>query len=263
MNLYIALVLAVFSPTDLFLLLLSLTVLLLFPDSSIAGWHITKVWGEHKIMLCLALTELFALDPGISCLKSPVWKYNTWKEIVGTVDFKTKFQEVYRYWMNMKSKNDISRIAFGHRDSCFIVISTWPYTEKSTLLPERYLTKLSRRNRVRKVVQEQRECLAYVKPVSSSCYCLILLQYGKTLYDNYKCAVKKAGLSSRWANQKVVEPVAPAGSSSAGTDTVTFIAPFYYYQCCIESLFRKLSHGFSKMSFYWQASAAAKLSLYS
>ncbi|RLW11450.1 hypothetical protein DV515_00001426 [Chloebia gouldiae] len=42
-------------------------------------------------------------------------------------------------------------------------------------------------------------------------------QYGKTLYDNYKCAVKKAGLSSRWANQKVVEPAAPAGSSSAGT----------------------------------------------
>lgn len=52
---------------------------------------------------------------------------------------------------------------------------------------------------------------------------LILLQYGKILYDNYKCAVKKAGLSSRWANQKVVEPAAPApaGSSSAGTDTVT------------------------------------------
>ncbi|NXB12254.1 AB1IP protein, partial [Cnemophilus loriae] len=44
-----------------------------------------------------------------------------------------------------------------------------------------------------------------------------IAKYGKTLYDNYKCAVKKAGLSSRWANQKVVEPAAPAGSSSAGT----------------------------------------------
>ncbi|NWZ76789.1 AB1IP protein, partial [Poecile atricapillus] len=57
-------------------------------------------------------------------------------------------------------------------------------------------------------------------PLSSLCQAhvivFILLQYGKTLYDNYKCAVKKAGLSSRWANQKVVEP-APAGSSSAGT----------------------------------------------
>lgn len=52
---------------------------------------------------------------------------------------------------------------------------------------------------------------------------LILLQYGKILYDNYKCAVKKAGLASRWANQKVVEPAAPAGSSSAGTDTATAI----------------------------------------
>ncbi|XP_032911785.1 amyloid beta A4 precursor protein-binding family B member 1-interacting protein [Catharus ustulatus] len=50
-----------------------------------------------------------------------------------------------------------------------------------------------------------------------------IAKYGKILYDNYKCAVKKAGLSSRWANQKVVEPAAPApapapaGSSSAGT----------------------------------------------
>ncbi|NXP62338.1 AB1IP protein, partial [Chloropsis cyanopogon] len=44
-----------------------------------------------------------------------------------------------------------------------------------------------------------------------------IAKYGKTLYDNYKCAVKKAGLSSLWANQKVVEPAAPAGSSSAGT----------------------------------------------
>ncbi|XP_064560134.1 amyloid beta A4 precursor protein-binding family B member 1-interacting protein [Zonotrichia leucophrys gambelii] len=44
-----------------------------------------------------------------------------------------------------------------------------------------------------------------------------IAKYGKTLYDNYKCAVKKAALASRWANQKVVEPAAPAGSSSAGT----------------------------------------------
>ncbi|RMC04870.1 hypothetical protein DUI87_18044 [Hirundo rustica rustica] len=44
-----------------------------------------------------------------------------------------------------------------------------------------------------------------------------IAKYGKTLYDNYKCAVKKAGLSSRWTNQKAVEPTAPAGSSSAGT----------------------------------------------
>ncbi|NXX64572.1 AB1IP protein, partial [Spizella passerina] len=44
-----------------------------------------------------------------------------------------------------------------------------------------------------------------------------IAKYGKMLYDNYKCAVKKAALSSRWANQKVVEPAAPAGSSSAGT----------------------------------------------
>ncbi|NXM36898.1 AB1IP protein, partial [Oxyruncus cristatus] len=44
-----------------------------------------------------------------------------------------------------------------------------------------------------------------------------IAKYGKTLYDNYKCAVKKAGLSSLWANQGTVEPAAPAGSSSAGT----------------------------------------------
>ncbi|NXD81759.1 AB1IP protein, partial [Halcyon senegalensis] len=43
-----------------------------------------------------------------------------------------------------------------------------------------------------------------------------IAKYGKTLYDNYKCAVKKAGLSSRWANQGTVEPAAPAGSSAAG-----------------------------------------------
>ncbi|NWV84147.1 AB1IP protein, partial [Dasyornis broadbenti] len=44
-----------------------------------------------------------------------------------------------------------------------------------------------------------------------------IAKYGKTLYDNYKCAVKKAGLSAQWANQKMVEAAAPAGSSSAGT----------------------------------------------
>ncbi|NXA12210.1 AB1IP protein, partial [Sapayoa aenigma] len=44
-----------------------------------------------------------------------------------------------------------------------------------------------------------------------------IAKYGKTLYDNYRCAVKKAGLSSLWANQGTVEPTAPAGSSAAGT----------------------------------------------
>ncbi|KFZ60910.1 Amyloid beta A4 precursor protein-binding family B member 1-interacting protein, partial [Podiceps cristatus] len=43
-----------------------------------------------------------------------------------------------------------------------------------------------------------------------------IAKYGKTLYDNYKCAVKKAGLSSRWTNQGTVEPAASAGSLSAG-----------------------------------------------
>ncbi|XP_010130198.1 PREDICTED: amyloid beta A4 precursor protein-binding family B member 1-interacting protein-like, partial [Buceros rhinoceros silvestris] len=43
-----------------------------------------------------------------------------------------------------------------------------------------------------------------------------IAKYGKTLYDNYKCAVKKVGLSSRWANQGMVEPAAPAGSSLSG-----------------------------------------------
>ncbi|NWR71836.1 AB1IP protein, partial [Centropus unirufus] len=43
-----------------------------------------------------------------------------------------------------------------------------------------------------------------------------IAKYGKTLYDNYKCAVKKAGLTSRWKNQGMVEPAAPAGSLSAG-----------------------------------------------
>ncbi|XP_014801781.1 PREDICTED: amyloid beta A4 precursor protein-binding family B member 1-interacting protein isoform X2 [Calidris pugnax] len=43
-----------------------------------------------------------------------------------------------------------------------------------------------------------------------------IAKYGRTLYDNYKCAVKKAGLSSHWTNQGTVEPAAPAGSLSAG-----------------------------------------------
>ncbi|XP_071591065.1 amyloid beta A4 precursor protein-binding family B member 1-interacting protein [Heliangelus exortis] len=43
-----------------------------------------------------------------------------------------------------------------------------------------------------------------------------IAKYGKMLYDNYKCAVKKAGLSSRWTNQETVEPAALAGSLSAG-----------------------------------------------
>lgn len=43
-----------------------------------------------------------------------------------------------------------------------------------------------------------------------------IAKYGKTLYDNYKCAVKKAGLSSQWANQGTLEPAAPTGSLSAG-----------------------------------------------
>ncbi|XP_065522681.1 amyloid beta A4 precursor protein-binding family B member 1-interacting protein [Lathamus discolor] len=43
-----------------------------------------------------------------------------------------------------------------------------------------------------------------------------IAKYGKLLYDNYKCAVKKAGLSSRWANQGTVEQAAPAGSLPAG-----------------------------------------------
>ncbi|KAM6314595.1 amyloid beta A4 precursor protein-binding family B member 1-interacting protein [Aegotheles albertisi] len=43
-----------------------------------------------------------------------------------------------------------------------------------------------------------------------------IAKYGKTLYDNYKRAVKKAGLSSGWANQGAVEPAVPAGSLSAG-----------------------------------------------
>ncbi|NXJ68720.1 AB1IP protein, partial [Rostratula benghalensis] len=43
-----------------------------------------------------------------------------------------------------------------------------------------------------------------------------IAKYGKTLYDNYKRAVKKAGLSSRWTSQGTVEPAVPAGFVSAG-----------------------------------------------
>lgn len=69
------------------------------------------------------------------------------------------------------------------------------------------------------------------------CIVLIVLQYGKTLYDNYKCAVKKAGLSSRWTNQGTVEPAAPTGSLSTGTKAVrtieiTIIALFCHHQHC-------------------------------
>ncbi|NWH59379.1 AB1IP protein, partial [Geococcyx californianus] len=43
-----------------------------------------------------------------------------------------------------------------------------------------------------------------------------IAKYGKTLYDNYKCAVKKAGLSSRWTNRGTVEPATSEGSLPAG-----------------------------------------------
>lgn len=144
---------------------------------------------------------------------------------------KPSFKKLTDPEKNVKCKNGISSAVFGQGDLCFIVLSTWPCTEKGTLLVERYLlTKLGRKK------QGQKSCPRAKKnasPMSSSCYSFILLQYGKTLYDNYKCAVRKAGLSSQWANQKVVEPAAPAGSSSAGTDTVTaveviFIASFDY-----------------------------------
>ncbi|NWJ10222.1 AB1IP protein, partial [Crypturellus undulatus] len=39
-----------------------------------------------------------------------------------------------------------------------------------------------------------------------------IAKYGKTLYDNYKCAVKRAGLAPRWANPGTNEPAVPAGS---------------------------------------------------
>uniref|UniRef100_A0A8B9SEC2 Amyloid beta precursor protein binding family B member 1 interacting protein n=1 Tax=Apteryx owenii TaxID=8824 RepID=A0A8B9SEC2_APTOW len=45
-----------------------------------------------------------------------------------------------------------------------------------------------------------------------------IAKYGKTLYDNYKCAVKRAGLASRWTNQGMMEPAVSAGSLS--TDAV-------------------------------------------
>lgn len=40
---------------------------------------------------------------------------------------------------NIKCKNYINKTVFGHGDSCFIVLSTWPYTEKGTLLLEKTL----------------------------------------------------------------------------------------------------------------------------
>ncbi|NXN96803.1 AB1IP protein, partial [Rhinopomastus cyanomelas] len=43
-----------------------------------------------------------------------------------------------------------------------------------------------------------------------------IAKYGKTLYDNYRRAVKKAALSSRWTSQRKAEPAAPAGLPSAG-----------------------------------------------
>ncbi|XP_065587438.1 amyloid beta A4 precursor protein-binding family B member 1-interacting protein isoform X2 [Cyrtonyx montezumae] len=43
-----------------------------------------------------------------------------------------------------------------------------------------------------------------------------IAKYGKTLYDNYKRAAKKAGSSSWWTNQGTMEPAAPMGSLSAG-----------------------------------------------
>lgn len=49
------------------------------------------------------------------------------------------------------------------------------------------------------------------------CDVSIVVQYGKTLYDNYKRAVKKAGLS-RQANQGTVQSAAPAGPTAAGTN---------------------------------------------
>ncbi|XP_066574087.1 amyloid beta A4 precursor protein-binding family B member 1-interacting protein [Amia ocellicauda] len=34
-----------------------------------------------------------------------------------------------------------------------------------------------------------------------------IAKYGKTLYDNYKIAVQKAGLASRWSNLSIVDPI--------------------------------------------------------
>ncbi|KAL8165040.1 UNVERIFIED_CONTAM: Amyloid beta A4 precursor protein-binding B member 1-interacting protein [Gekko kuhli] len=43
-----------------------------------------------------------------------------------------------------------------------------------------------------------------------------IAKYGKTLYDNYKCALQKAGLASRWGKLGNAEPTIPAGSSPKG-----------------------------------------------
>ncbi|NXA31849.1 AB1IP protein, partial [Eudromia elegans] len=45
-----------------------------------------------------------------------------------------------------------------------------------------------------------------------------IAKYGKTLYDNYKCAVKRAGLAPHWANPGTTEPAMSAGPLS--TDSV-------------------------------------------
>ncbi|XP_077158828.1 amyloid beta A4 precursor protein-binding family B member 1-interacting protein [Paroedura picta] len=43
-----------------------------------------------------------------------------------------------------------------------------------------------------------------------------IAKYGKTLYDNYKCALQKAGLASRWGKLGNAEPTPAAGSSPKG-----------------------------------------------
>ncbi|KFQ26204.1 Amyloid beta A4 precursor protein-binding family B member 1-interacting protein [Merops nubicus] len=46
-----------------------------------------------------------------------------------------------------------------------------------------------------------------------------IAKYGKTLYDNYKCAVKRAALSKtkrQYPNEETVEPATPVGSLAAG-----------------------------------------------
>ncbi|XP_006025422.1 amyloid beta A4 precursor protein-binding family B member 1-interacting protein isoform X1 [Alligator sinensis] len=43
-----------------------------------------------------------------------------------------------------------------------------------------------------------------------------IAKYGKTLYDNYKRAVQRAGLAARWTSLGIVEPAVSTGSSSTG-----------------------------------------------
>nr|XP_056713736.1 amyloid beta A4 precursor protein-binding family B member 1-interacting protein [Euleptes europaea] len=43
-----------------------------------------------------------------------------------------------------------------------------------------------------------------------------IAKYGKTLYDNYKCALQRAGLASRWGKLGNAEPTIAAGSSPKG-----------------------------------------------